>query len=330
MALALNSCHPHFVDAHPDLSAGTLSPNAVWIDMVDPTPDEIGFVERATSLHVPTRAELGEIETSSRLRTENGALYLSMPMLYGVATGEPKITPLGFVLTKDRLITVRFEEIAVFDLFRSHVGKPDTVHPSSTGAFVGLLEAIVDRFADHLEQVGAELDVASHQIFRADSENKKRRGAGADRSLRETIRAIGREGDFISKVRDALMGIGRIVPFAGSRGIDWMPPEAHARLTTLRQDILSLNDYDAYLNSKVQFLLDATLGLVNIDQNNIIKVLTVFTVVALGPTLIASWYGMNFKNIPEYDWPFGYPWALLLAVVTGIGPLVWFRLRRWL
>ena len=228
MALALNSCHPRADFAHPDLSAESIPPNVVWLDMLDPTAEEIAYVERTTGLHVPTRDELGEIETSSRLRTENGALYLSMSMLYGVATNEPQVTPLGFILTKDWLITVRFETITVFDVFKNHVGKPDVVHPSSTGAFVGLLEAMVDRFADHLERAGAELDDASHQIFRATPSRSMRRAA-TERSLRETIRGIGREGDFISKIRDSLVGVGRIVPFASSRGMGWMPADAHER-----------------------------------------------------------------------------------------------------
>lgn len=225
-------------------------------------------------------------------------------------------------------MTVRFESITVFETYKKEIGKPGCVHPSAAGAFVGLLEAIVDRYADHLEQVGAKLDQASMAIFRDDS--GRALGAAGGMSLREIVRAIGREGDFTSKVRDSLMGIGRIVPYADARGADWMPPEVHARLGTLKQDILSLNDYDAYLTTKVQFLLDATLGLVNIEQNNIMKVLTVVTVAALGPTLVASWYGMNFKNIPEYDWAFGYPYAIILGLVTGLAPLVWFRLRRWL
>jgi len=330
MPLALHSCDPHWENASPDLAADSIPPTAVWIDMTDPSPEEIAFVERTAKVHVPTRAELVEIETSSRLRTENGVLYLSTPMLFGAAAGEPRMTPLGFVVAKDRLVTVRFDPITVFETFKHQVGKPDTVHPSSAGAFVGLLEAIVDRFADHLEKVGTELDATSHRIFRADPAAARKRAPGDDGSLREAIRAIGREGDFISKVRDALLGIGRIVPFVATRGADWLPPETQARLATLKQDIASLNDYDAYLSSKVQFLLDATLGLVNIDQNNIIKLLTIVTIVGIGPTLVASWYGMNFKTMPELEWSFGYPYAIALALVTGIAPLVWFRLRRWL
>ncbi|HLG88362.1 MAG TPA: magnesium transporter CorA family protein [Alphaproteobacteria bacterium] len=325
MTIALHSCDPHAEDSRPALSGSAIAENQVWIDLVTPSPEEIAFVERVTGFKVPTRDEIGEIEASSRLRSENGALYFSTPVLFGAALGEPRATPLGLILSKDRLVTVRFEEITVFQNYKGQIGKPDCVHPSAPGAFVGLLEAIVDRYADHLERVGAKLDQASHMIFR----DETGQGLGG-MSLRETIRMIGREGDFTSKVRDSLLGIGRIVPYADTRGADWVPPEVHARFATLKQDILSLNDYDAYLTAKVQFLLDATLGLVNIDQNNIMKVLTVFTVAALGPTLVASWYGMNFKNIPEYDWSFGYPYALLLALATGIGPLIWFRLRRWL
>jgi magnesium transporter len=330
MSLALHSCDPHWENSNPDLSAESIPPNAVWIDLLNPTEEEIAFVERTAGVHVPARAELVEIETSSRLRTENGVLYLSTSMLFGAAAGEPRMTPLGFVLSKDRLVTVRFDHIVVFETFKQQVGKPDNVHPSAVGAFVGLLEAIIDRFADHLEGVGADLDATSHQIFRADPAKDRTQKPGVDRSLREAIRSLGREGDFISKVRDALLGFGRIVPFVTTRAADWLQPETQARLATLKQDIVSLNDYDAYLNTKVQFLLDATLGLVNIDQNNIIKLLTIVTIVGIGPTLVASWYGMNFKIMPELGWHYGYPYAIVLALVTGIAPLLWFRLRRWL
>jgi len=136
-------------------------------------------------------------------------------------------------------------------------------------------------------------------------------------------------GELISKIRESLLGIGRIVPFATGRCVEWMPHEVKLELETLKQDVISLNDYDGYLSSTVQFLLDATLGLINIEQNNIIKVLAVATVVSLVPTFIASWYGMNFKIIPEYDWELGYPYVIVITVLSAVLPLIWFRWKRW-
>jgi magnesium transporter len=330
MTLSLHSCGNQGTFSELDLSASDIPTEVVWIDLLRPTPEEIAFVERATGLHVPTMAELSEIETSSRLRVDKNVLYLSTPAAFRDAEKRSMTTPVGFVLCATRLITVRFEKLPAFETFATEVKRPDGVHPSSTGAFVGLLEAIVDRIADVLEQVGAELDTVSHFVFREQAKGQEIKApAREERGLRDTLRAVGRAGDLISRLRDALMGISRIVPYAAGRGIDWMPHELRPALETLRTDVTSLNDYDAYLSNKVQFLLDATLGLINIEQNNIIKVLTVVSVVGVPPTLIASWYGMNFKNIPEYDWAFGYPYVIVLALMSAVLPLVWFRVRGW-
>jgi magnesium transporter len=330
MTLALHSCGNQGTLSELDLSASDIPSEVVWIDLLQPTPEEIAFVERATGLHVPTIAELSEIETSSRLRVDKNVLYLSTPAAFRDAERHSMTTPVGFVLGAARLITVRFEKLPAFESFATEVKRPDGVHPSSTGAFVGLLEAMVDRIADVLEQVGGELDTVSHFVFREQAKNEGTKApARAESRLRDTLRAVGRAGDLISRLRDALMGIGRIVPYAAGRGIDWMPHELRPALETLRTDVTSLNDYDAYLSNKVQFLLDATLGLINIEQNNIIKVLTVVSVVGVPPTLIASWYGMNFKNIPEYDWSFGYQYVIVLALMSAVLPLLWFRVRGW-
>jgi magnesium transporter len=312
-----------------DLRATALPPGIVWIDLQNPTAEETAFVERATGLRAPSAAELSEIESSSRLKVENDAFYFSMAAVLR-KNGEPTTTPLGFVVAAERLITIRFEDLPAFASFGQDIKTEGGVHPSSAGAFVGLLEAMVDRMADALEQAGGELDEVSRRVFSADeTQGAKARPAHDENALRETLRRIGRAGDVVSKIRDSLMGVGRIVAFASGRNLDWMPAEVKPELETLRLDVLSLNDYDAYLTTKVQFLLDATLGLINIEQNNIIKVLTVVSVVGVPPTLVASWYGMNFKHIPELDWSFGYPYAIVLAIVSAILPLIWLRLKGW-
>jgi magnesium transporter len=308
-----------------------LASDTVWIDLLQPEAGEVALVERATGLKVPTLEELSEIESSSRLRAADGALFLSAPFVYNADTDDPHATPVGFVLTRDRLITMRFAELPSFGAFERDIqsdGKPLT----STGIFSHLLEAVVDRIADVLERIAGELDALSHRLFRAGpTVPLRRRGAAAESAdLRVILRRIGRSGDLASKIRDGLLGIGRMVPFVLSSAAEWLPADVKPRLETVRQDVASLNDYDAHLVNKLQLLLDATLGMINIEQNNIIKVLTIVSVVGVPPTLVASMYGMNFKYMPELDWAWGYPYALAVIALSAVLPLLWFKWRGWL
>jgi magnesium transporter len=311
--------------AATDLAAAALAPEVVWVDLVRPDAGETAFVERAIGRHLPTLAEISEIESSSRLRAADGALYLSAPLVYRATAGDPQTTPVGFVLTPERLVTVRFEPLTAFET----AGKAP--RGSSAEAFAGLVEAIVDRIADVMEQIAAELDALSHRLFRSGPIEGRgmRRPAHEARDLRAILRRVGASGDLASKIRDSLLGLSRLVPYVASVAATWLPDAVKPRLETMQHDIASLSDYDAHLVNKVQLLLDATLGLINVEQNDIIKVLTIVSVVGVPPTLVASMYGMNFKNIPEYDWAWGYEWGLLLIAVTAIAPLIWFKWRGW-
>src|SRR5271170_8726 len=315
-----------------DLAQGSLPPEIVWIDLLRPEPDEITYVKRTTGLDVPSIEDLSEIESSSRLRNEAGTLYLSAPFVYQSDTDQPVTTPAGFVLTRERLITVRFEELPSFTNFATHDLADETDPLSSAAVFAGLMDAISDRLADVLENIAAELDELSHRLFRspATQTGGRRPPARESADLRIIMRRIGHSGDLASKIRDGLLGIGRIAPFVATHAAEWLPPEVKPRLETVRLDVSSLNDYDMHIVNKVQLLLDATLGLINIEQNNIIKVLTIVSVIGIPPTLIASMYGMNFKNMPELDWSWGYPYALALIVLSAILPIAWFRWRGWI
>lgn len=330
--LTLHSCSSACANIPGLLDARVMPPGIVWIDLLDATQAEIAAVERITRLHLPTLAELSEIETSSRLRTKDGVLYLSAPLVYRSLPinqqSVPYTTPVGFVLSRELLVTVRFAPLVAFTNFAGDAASADTAHPSSAGAFLGLIDAIVDRLADVLESVGADLDQISQRVFRTDPSVGK--PAREDADLREILRRIGRNGDLTSKIRDSLLGISRIVPYTAAVGAAWIAPELLPRLEVQRQDIVSLSDYDMHLTNKVQLLLDATLGLINIEQNNIIKVLTVVSVVGVPPTFFASLYGMNFHNMPELSWTYGYQYGLALILLSAIGPLVWFKVRGWL
>jgi magnesium transporter len=314
---------PHFEVSDPRTAHEAAG--AVWLDLVNPTEDERGLAERAAGLRIPTLAEIEEIETSSRLYSEGDTLYLSTPLASSVDGGSAS-SPVGFVLSPDRLVTVRFASHPVFDAFVAH--PPSDQRPSSIGIFLGLLEAIVDRLADVLEQAGNELDQLSRRVFHADQSHHRRR-VNDDAPLRAMLRGIGRIGDLTSNVRDSLLGFARIVRYVSETAASRIPEALHPRFARLDGDISSLNHYDEHLSNKLQFLLDATLGFINIEQNNGIKVLTVVSVVGIPPTLIASIYGMNFKIIPELNWVFGYPYALALMALSAAVPLVWFRRRGW-
>jgi magnesium transporter len=313
-----------------DLDRESLSPEDIWLDLDNPTREEVDFVERTTRLQMPSLEDLSEIEASSRVYVDNGALFMSAPLAHRSDTEQLVAAPIGFVLTQDRLVTIRFHPLVAFAAFAHTLSRPDAAYHTASALFAGLLEAIVDRLADVLELTAADLDRLSHRLFSLSPATGKRyRPSLEQESLRQALQRVGRAGDSSSQIRDALLGIARLIPFVAIHAADWVGPECKDELETLRHDVSSLADYDAHLLNKVSLLLDATLGLINVEQNNIIKVLTIVTVVGVPPTLIASMYGMNFHNMPEYDWAWGYPYGLTLIFLSTVLPIIWFKIRGW-
>ena len=303
-----------------------LSSEATWIDLLNPTDDERSAAERVTGLRVPSREDVAEIESSSRVYTEDKVVYLSMPFSYLGSDGRSHSTPVGFVLSDKHLLTLRYQVLPAFDAYADRFGHGG--HKASADVFVSLAEVIVDRLADVLERVAAELDALSKLTFEGEDGQVKRTVRRADQELRAILTKVGRCGDTLGNLRDSVLGIGRIAAYAqqGCPDSDGLK----ARLATLRQDVASLNDYDQQLNNKVSFLLDAVLGFINIEQNNGVKVLTVVSVVGIPPTFVVGLYGMNFKNMPEYDWAHGYAFGWMMILLSVIVPLVWFRVKGWI
>lgn len=322
---ATGPCAPSRLD-------GPAPRDAIWIDLVDPTAPECAYVERATGIVPPTREELVEIETSSRMHVRGDSLHLSATIVARDAKGVPHLTPVGFVLTRDVVVTVRFEDLKAFAMVEGMMGHRDPLLNTSDGVLVALLEAVVDRLADVLERAAGDLDEVSLRIFGADAEAL---GATRDMTrrsvdLRNALRSVGRAGDLAAKARASLHGLARIMPYVSAQKERWLSPAVAPRMRVLRQDVVSLNEFETHITDKVQLLLDAALGFASIDQNNIFRILTVVSVVGIPPTLIASMYGMNFKMMPELDWAYGYPYALTLIALSAVAPLVWFKLRGWL
>jgi magnesium transporter len=227
---------------------------------------------------------------------------------------------------------VRFEDLGIITAVLEQLKSPGAAHPNGAGVFVALVEQVVERGADLLERVASELGAVSRRVFRTEARKviRPRQPQRTSADLRDILRRVGRNADLASDIRDSLLTFGRIVPYVAKLLVDWLPSEMKSRIDTIQQDIFSLNDYETHLANKSQLLLDATLGLINIEQNNIIKVLTVVSVVGVPPAVVAGIYGMNFKYMPELYWAWGYPFAIVLIILSGIIPLIWFKWRGWL
>src|ERR1700755_3212779 len=307
-----------------DLAA--LPENAVWIDLVKPTAEEDKAVERLAGIAVPTREDMQEIEISSRLYIENGARYMTATLMCHSDTDMPRTTAVTFILAGHRLVTVRYDEPKPFALVEHKLAR--SCAPGITGEMVlmELLDAVIDRCADILERIGADVDVVSHDIFEPESERH-----GNAKRYSQILIAIGRKGDLTSKVRESLVSIGRLVAFLSAviEGVKWTK-DMREQLKTMQRDVSSLTDHASYLSSKITFVLDAMLGVVNLEQNNIIKLFSVMAVVLMPPTLIASIYGMNFKLMPELEWTHGYRMALVMMLAAAIVPYLLFRWKKWL
>jgi magnesium transporter len=303
-----------------------ITEGALWIDLLNPTPEEEAQIERGLKLEVPTREEQQEIEASSRLYQENGAYYMTATLLYQPEQGEPRTTPVTFILTGQRLITLRYAEPRAFSIYVARCNRAETELKSGAAILIGLLETIIDRLADFIERIQAEVEGLSHSIFEI-------KGGVASRQRRFDVllRAIGREGEITSKARESAHSFGRLLTFlvhAANERKEGKPLQA--RIRTAARDVASLTDHATFLSSKIIFLLDATLGMINIQQNDIIKIFSIAAVVFLPPTLIASSYGMNFEHMPELEWLIGYPFALVLMVLSGVLPYLYFKRRGWM
>jgi magnesium transporter len=304
--------------AHPE---GNLA-DAVWIDLCEPTDEELARVSAATGLRIPNQNEISEIESSSRLAFEKGAYHVSTPLVALRAEGEHVLTSVGFVLSSRVLLTVRFMPLPTFDAAHQAFGAKKG--GTAEDAFLRILEIVVDRSADKLEHAGAECDEVSRSTFRDAGRTE------VSTNLRATLARVGRVADAMSRIRDSLLGLGRLAAYVMESGMEGAPQVNAARMKAIRADVASLTDYEAHLSAKSQFLLDATLGFINIEQNEIVKILTIASVVGIPPVLVAGIYGMNFHVMPELGWSFGYPMAIAVIALSALLPLAWFKRRKWM
>jgi magnesium transporter len=305
-------------------TAAAGEPEPVWLDLLNPDTGQRQAVEQRFGLVIPSVEEMQEIEPSARLYEEDGALFMTATLVAQAETGDPITAPVSFILAPRCLITVRHADPKSFRIFAAQAQKSRLADPRPSGVFLSLLETVVARYADILELIRGDADRISTEIFRADELDD-------ERPLEDLLKAIGRCGELNSKLREAVASTIRLLTWFGHPDNGYSRDQiVRERIKTLGRDLGSLADYGNYQTNKVQFLLDATLGRINIEQTKIIKIFSVAAAAFLPPTLIASIYGMNFRRMPELDWMAGYPLAIAAMVLSSVLPLWYFRRRGWL
>jgi magnesium transporter len=300
--------------------------NAIWFDLITPTISEDKLLERHLGIAVPTREEMQEIEVTSRLYVENGARYMTATLMCQSDTETPKTTPVTFILSGHRLVTVRYDDPRPFMIVGTKLSRVCPAGATGETVLMDLLDAVIDRTADILERIGGEVDQMSHNIFEPEGTRAER-----EKSYNELLKTIGRKGDLTSKVRESLVSVGRLLLYLANEAdaMKWAK-EMRAQLRGMQRDVQSLSDHADHLSNKILFLLDALLGMVTLDQNNVIKIFSIAAVVLLPPSLVASIYGMNFRHMPELEWTFGYPLALLLVLLAAVLPYYFFKWKKLL
>lgn len=301
-------------------------PNALWIDLLEPTRAEDHLVEAFLSVSIPTREEMQDIEPSEIIYTEDNARYMTARILCQSDTEQPRLVPISFILTNQALVTVRYDEPRSFVMFTNRAAKPAGCGHQPEAVLDGLIDTIIDRAAEILGRVGDQIEDLSRSVFEHDPNRLERSGG-----YQGVIQKLGRQAGLISNVRESMVSLERMLIFlqANHQGPTKRSGFKTEWRTTIR-DVQSIEDHATFINSKVQFILDATLGLVSLEQNKIIKIFSVAAVIFLPPTLIASSYGMNFKNMPELNWEIGYPMALGMMVLSVVGTYSFFKRKRWL
>jgi magnesium transporter len=311
----------------PIAEKATVPAGAVWIDLLEPTKAEEQMAEKLLGTNIPTRDEMVEIEPSSRLFERKGVIFMTMSVLHGIQEGTPSSDAIAFILSENHLVTVRYIDPKPFILFAEHVYAEPEMATDAVTTLLRLLDTIVDRLADEIEDAGRSMDKVSAQVFR-------RRHAGADRlstvRLEALIMRIGEFQRLLSRLRETSVSTMRLLTFLDSVHRVRDEPARHHHVESLIADAAALNDQSDFLGDNLTFLLDASLGLIAVEQNVVMKLFSVFAVIFMPPTLVAGIYGMNFEHMPELKWLYGYPFGLTLMLASAVIPFLIARRRGWL
>lgn len=310
----------------PGNAPQSLDPDILWLDLVNPDRDEELLVEELLGIPLPTREDLKDIEPSSRLYVQEGGVYMTASLVWKVETGLPELTDVAFILCGNRLVTIRYAEPKSFVLFTAALHRTAVKYRTGAELMARLLETIADRTAEILEVTVARIDALAADVF-VDQKTAKRR---PPRYLEDKLIDIAGHQRLVSKTRDSLVSLSRLVSFFRALPLIRHDQEAGELLRIVSRDVQSLSEHAAFVSNNITFMLDASLGLINVEQNAIIKIFSIASVVFLPPTLVASVYGMNFQFMPELSWNYGYALALLLMLLSAVIPFLFFRWKGWL
>jgi magnesium transporter len=301
--------------------------STIWIDLVNPTREEEKLAEQALGQNIPTREELAEIEPSSRLYERHGALFMTASVVHGITDSRPDNDPVGFILTDRLLITVRYVDPKPFILFAENLFAEPEIASTAVGVLTKLLDTIVDRLADELEETARQIEGVSAQIFdRTPGGGKAKRKEA--RRLETLLLRLGAVQRLLAELRESAVSTSRLLTFVGATSV--AEGEQGRHIESLQRDVRGLLAHSDFLSDNLNFLLNASLGLINLEQNFVMKIFSVFAVVLMPPTLIAGIYGMNFTHMPELEWLLGYPFALGLILLSAVVPYWLARRSGWL
>lgn len=301
-------------------AAGGAAPASLWVDLCQPTPEELELASQQVGFRIPDRAGISEIEFSSRVRVEGEALVLNLPRFqYEV---EHTVGPLGFVVAPNALVVQREHRVEALEGVEAELGK----HPchGSADLFLRMIEHIVDRLADLLESLESTMSEFSRQAF------NHPKGKRASRRLEQMLHEVGTMGRRIGALHNTLHGLLRMMSYLDEATPEWFGADAPKRIKLVVKDLASLSEFEQQLGDRNEFLLDSVLGLINMDQNEVMKVMAVASVVGIPPTVMVGVWGMNFASMPELHWHYGYAIALAVVGLSIVVPLLWFKRRGWI
>jgi magnesium transporter len=304
------------IDSRTDLEQAA----PVWVDLTEPNDEERAWVKSIYGVTLPDEDEFSDIEASARyFEAENGDLHLRTDFLFEGEDASPSTMTVAFILARNILFSVHAEDLPVFRLVRMRARS----RPGSIGDYrdvlLDLYETDAEYSADALEGIYQKLEAVSTSVLKKSL---------SDQAAADVLNTIAHEEDLNGRIRRNMMDTRRAVSFL-MRG-RLLNSEQFEDARQILRDIESLDGHTAFLFDKINFLMDATVGFINISQNKIIKIFSVASVAFLPPTLIASIYGMNFKVMPELDWAVGYPLAIVMMIGSAIAPFWYFRRRGWL
>jgi len=304
-----------------------IPPNVQWIDLLNPTREEERLAETVLGQNIPTREEMQEIEPSSRLYQRHGTLFMTASVLHGITDSRPDTDPISFILTDKLLVTVRYVDPKPFIIFAENLLADPDIATDPLSTLVRLMDTVVDRLADEMEQTGREIEAVSSRIFTRGAVTQRRQRP--ELKLEALLLRIGTVQRLLAEIRDSAVSTGRMLGFlaASKRARD---SDCGPLIESLQGDVRGLLDHSNSLSDNLTFLLNASLGLISLEQNFVMKVFSVVAVVLMPPTLIAGIYGMNFMHMPELEWLLGYPFALAVILISAVLPYWIARRKGWL